>query len=728
MIKTLISDGIMAQAEKHPDKPAVIGIDEDGANYTDVVRLYAQTKAFLSALSVGCTERIAIFTENGIVYSILAIPVIEHAVLVPLDPEMSREKLAFFFKFLQVDYVLTDQKSGTVIEIAQEQELSIILIKYCGGMGNLNCSFELWRKGVKKSRPADSTCNDTALIKTTSGTTSTPKIVPKTYSAIHNTMQRNIKEYHHNEKDIYVVIAQMHQTYSFNKVMLTLSTGGTAIVTNGFRHREFIDLINRNRVTWFGTSPAVLNSLAAYLEESGTIVESHSLRFILSSGAPLTEKIRAYYQKTFDVPVVESYGMTETGIITSTYQLPKGYKAGSVGVSTGLEIKILHGEILVRGDSVFHGYENSEESSHCYFIDGWFRTGDQGYLDEDGYLFITGRFKEMINRGGEKVSPYEVEKAILRHEAVTEAVVFPIPNNYGSEDVGTAVVLKEGQHINIIELRGFLQGLISAYKMPTQLYVVEEIPYGENRKVQRRLLNEELEKRYPDQIDEGGVSTGKGDDDSREVLSATEKIVLEIWKKVLKKQTIRTREDFFVMGGDSLKMALVYSELERILGIQVSINALFHKTTIKDLSAYIDSKGMFKSGYKYLVPIKETGNKAPLFCIHSVDGEVMTYHSLGEFMEEDHPVYGLRFVPEGIEWKHPLNFEQLGAEYAREIQVFDPYGPYNLCGNCLGGVLAFAVAQVLVGNGKKSGYAGHARFSISERYSRTTKTTAFIHQ
>jgi oxalate---CoA ligase len=237
-------------------------------------------------------------------------------------------------------------------------------------------------------------------------------------------------------------------------------------------------------------TPAVLNSVTSYLEESKESLSGSSLRFIRSSGAPLTKKTREYFEGVFQVPIVQTYGLSEAGNVASTYQLPKGLKEGSVGTPRGVEVKILDGEVLVHGDTVFAGYENPEESNDEYFVDGWFRTGDAGYLDEDGYLFITGRFKEMINRGGEKVSPYEVESAIQRHTAVADAAAFPIPNSYGSEDVGAVVVLKEGAALDIDELRSFLTPYISSYKMPTKLFIAGEVPVGGNHKVQRRRLYE----------------------------------------------------------------------------------------------------------------------------------------------------------------------------------------------------------------------------------------------
>lgn len=700
MARALIIEGIIEQAKKHPEKPAVIGIDGDGANYADVVRLYETTREFLAGIPVSDRSRIAVFISNGVIHNILSLVITEHAVLVPIDPELSQQQLAYSFNLLKVDYVITDKSSYTAARIAEKLSLGVIQAEYTGEMGRLKCCFVHLRTAERLRSSFPTAVADLAVISTTSGTTSTPKIIPKPYDTIYTAMLRNIKEYQFNEADTVAIIAKIHQNHSYNKIMSTLFTGGTAIVLNGFRHQEFIDLLNMNRVTWFVTSPAVLHSLAAYLDENNIKMNNASLRFIRSSGAPLTDTVREYFNRCFGVPIVQTYGMTETGGITSTFNQPRGHKEGSAGVSTGLEIKILNGEILVRGDSVFHGYEDPEEPNDCYFVDGWFRTGDAGYLDEDGYLFITGRFKEMINRGGEKISPYEVEKYVLLHEAIVDAAAFPIPNTYGSEDLGIVVVLKDGNRIDLIELRNFLQGLVPAYKMPSRLYAVDKIPVGDNGKVQRRMLNDELKGSYPDQAVSGGLSMF-GDDKTMESLTETEQILKRIWEKVLKKKNISSRDNFFALGGDSLKVAFVYSQLERILGISVPLKTMFQKPTIKELADYINAGNFSDNGFKFLVPIKDTGHKEPLFCVHAVDGEAVTYHSLGEYMPEAYPVYGLRFILEGTSWTFPVTFEQIGEQYAREIEVISPDGPYHLCGTCLGGVLAFAVAHALIRNGKE---------------------------
>ena len=194
--------------------------------------------------------------------------------------------------------------------------------------------------------------------------------------------------------------------------------------------------------------------------------------------------------------MIEAYGMTE-----ATHQMagnplpPRAAKPGSVGVATGIDLAVLddedaplaagsRGEVAIKGDTVIAGYENNPEANSSSFTSGWFRTGDEGYLDEDGYLFLTGRLKEQINRGGEKISPLEIDEVLLRHPGVAEAATFPIPHAKLGEEVAAAVVIRDGHDVAPRELRSYVSEHLAAFKVP-RIIVVEELPKGATGKLQR---------------------------------------------------------------------------------------------------------------------------------------------------------------------------------------------------------------------------------------------------
>ena len=516
------------------------------------------------------------------------------------------------------------------------------------------------------------------------------------------------------ERDVDLIVTPMYKGTSINSMIATLVSRGKVVISKGFNHNEFIRLLGEESLTWFTASPAIFSSLIDHAKKHDLNLKANSLRFARSSGAPLKRGIKEYLEDELGVPVIQTYGMTETRTITSTYGLSP-YKEGSVGLSLGTDIRIDDGEILVRGKNVLRGYENNWEANRQSFTGGWFRTGDMGHVDSDGYVFITGRIKEMINRGGEKISPYEVEDAIVKHENIKDVAVFPYPNNYGSDDAGAVLVLEENNDaMNLQILRKHLKGLVKAYKMPSMLYVVDEIPLSASGKVQRKMLFEILDSIYPQvasaREERDCLNTEKANINADNPwLTDTEKILMDIWKDILNIRTLTIKDDFFDLGGDSLSAAALFSEIEEKFEVQVPLEELFKNNTIDKLSKLVDSYWQSpdkQTSYNFIVPMKKGGSQAPMFFVHPEDGEVVTYHKLVSFLNEDRPVYGLRFKADHEGWTYPVSFEQIGQSYADEIMKLCPKGPYLLLGTCYGGVLAYYVAQELKMRGGKVSLLG----------------------
>jgi len=209
-------------------------------------------------------------------------------------------------------------------------------------------------------------------------------------------------------------------------------------------------------------------------------------------------------EETFNAPVIESYGMTEAAHQMASNPLPpKERKAGSVGIAAGPEISIMDeagallpsgaiGEVVIRGQNVTSGYQNNPEANASAFTNSWFRTGDQGTIDEKGYLRLTGRLKEIINRGGEKISPREVDEILLDHPAVAQAVTFAMPHEKLGEEVAAALVLKEGETSTEKEIREFAGQRLADFKVPRRVIFLDEIPKGPTGKLQRIGLAEKL--------------------------------------------------------------------------------------------------------------------------------------------------------------------------------------------------------------------------------------------
>jgi oxalate---CoA ligase len=277
-------------------------------------------------------------------------------------------------------------------------------------------------------------------------------------------------------------------------VLATLSTGGTVLLPR-FRPTAFWDDTARFGVTWYTAVPTIHARLLSRVQEVGGQL-GHTIRFVRSCSAPLPTALWQRYEETIGVPLVEAYGMTEAAHQMASNPLRGVRKPGSVGLAAGPEIGVMDetgrllgpgatGEVVIRGDNVTGGYENHPKANAEAFVNGWFRTGDQGVIDEEGYLTLTGRLKEIINRGGEKVSPREVDEALMDHPAVLQAVAFAVPHEMLGEDVAAAVVLREGMSASEQELRAFLAERLAAFKSPRKIVLLAEIPKGATGKLQR---------------------------------------------------------------------------------------------------------------------------------------------------------------------------------------------------------------------------------------------------
>src|SRR5262249_24663104 len=299
----------------------------------------------------------------------------------------------------------------------------------------------------------------------------------------------------------------------------------------------FVDL----RPTWYSAGPALHLSVVEKAEERADAGTMHTLRFLSSAGAPITRTLLDRIQGTLGVPVLEHYGSSETAQIASNRPVPGGTKFGTCGIPWPGIIKIAdedghpvpdgdRGEVFVRGPSVMTGYLNAPERNRKVFVDGWYRTGDIGSIDADGFLTLHGRDKELINRGGEKIAPLEIDQALLKHPQVAQAAAFGVPHPRLGEDGGAAVVLREGATVSAGELRDFIGSELATFKVPRRITIVDQLPKGITGKVQRKRLSEALRDR-PQKED-------------RSELGLDERLIA-IWKRVLKIDAVSLDDDFF---------------------------------------------------------------------------------------------------------------------------------------------------------------------------------------
>jgi len=482
------------------DAPALLAPDHEDMTYRQLreqVRNLAQT---LASLGLG-KQRIAIVMNNGpeLVLSLLAASICGTAV--PLNPKYRASEFAFFFEDAGVKALVA---APDIAEEAFEAALpdTVVIHAESGPSGKLNFTCP------GREKAADLTLkppfpDDVAIIMHTSGTTSRPKSVPIRQRNLATSAMNIVKAYDLTSNDRSLCVMPLFHIHGIAASLLApLASGGSVVCPPGFDAHQFWGWIENFRPTWYSAVPTMHQMLLARAERHAEVIGRNPLRFIRSCSSPLPPTVKEKIRTTFNAPVTEAYGMTETAHqIASNPLPPKVRKPGAVGLGVGVEVAVMDeegnllppgvtGEVVARGYNVMDGYENNPEANRDVFVNGWLRTGDQGMMDEDGYLTITGRLSERINRGGEKISPAEIDYALLDHPAVAEALAFAVPHEKLGEDVHAAVVLKEP--VTEQDLRQHCAEHLADFKVPRRIHILESLPYGKTGKPMRIAMAEML--------------------------------------------------------------------------------------------------------------------------------------------------------------------------------------------------------------------------------------------
>lgn len=438
-------------------------------------------------------------------------------------------------------------------------------------------------------------------------------------------------------------------------------------------------------------------------------IEDHSLRLVRSVAAALPPSVKSAIASLLQVPVIETYGMTEAApLITSTGLAPETQKAGSVGVSVGPEIKILDqsgqalphgatGEIAIRGDNVITAYENNPTANAQSFTSGWFLTGDLGYLDEEGYLYLQGRSKEIINRGGQKISPAEVDGILLQHPDVAQAVTFALPHRSLGEEVAAAIILKAGAEATPADITMFAAEYLAPYKVPRVIRFVDAIPKGPTGKLQRLGLAQQL-----------NLTEDKAFIPPQTPLEAE---LVKIWEQMMGVANISVDDNFFYLGGSSLLAMRMLAAIQQTLGKVLPIAALTRASTVRELAQLIAAEADDQTqvnAWASLVEIQggvETqgdNSKPPLFLVAPGASTVLQYVELARCLGPDQPLYSLQ-APELENDTIVLDsIAKIANFYRQEILTLPYDGPYLLGGRCgLGVAVALEMACQLQQQGKQ---------------------------
>jgi acyl-CoA synthetase (AMP-forming)/AMP-acid ligase II/aryl carrier-like protein len=582
----------------HPTLPDLIhpdtGRDETAAalvaplreplTYAALRRQTAATIATLRHAGIGRRDPVAVVLPNGPELAAVAIAIASGAVCAPLNPAFRADEFRFCLRDLQPAAVLlaADDHSDlrAVAALLGVRCLSVHWrAESPAGTFTLDGGAAETDSGDDPPQP-----HDIALLLHTSGTTARAKLVPLTHRNLCASAANVASALALSPSDRCLNMMPLFHIHGLVASLLaSLAVGGSVICGPGYRDGQFLVWLDTLRPSWYTAAPAMHQAVLAELARHPEGAAADRLRFARSASAPLPATVLRALEAALRAPVIEAYGMTEAAHQIASSPLPPAQRRPrSVGLPAGPSVAIMDpaqrllpagetGEIVIRGDNVTAGYASPREANADAFAAGWFRTGDLGRIDEAGYLYLTGRRNDVINRAGEKVSPAEVDGALLEHPDVHAAVAFGVLHPTMGEDIVAAVVLKDGAEASAPEIRAFLFGRLAEFKIPSQLVVVDSIPVGATGKIARA----DLEARLASHLRPAFVAPR---DEAERAMAA-------LFGEVLGMAEIGAFDNFFALGGDSLRGLQLLSRIRAQSHVDVPILALFKEPTVAQLAA-----------------------------------------------------------------------------------------------------------------------------------------------
>ncbi len=582
----------LAQIFKHwalqnPQGVALLAPNRAHLTYAELYAQIVTVGETLQQLGLGSSARIALLAPNGPELALAFLSTATFAMSAPLNPTYQKDELMFYLDDMEASALLIDpalKSSAREVALAKGIPVLDLLSQSDEAAGRFSIEGKTGRPSiVAHAQQAD----DIALILHTSGTTAQPKQVPLSQGNLCASMMHLQTSLALSPQDRCLNLMPLFHIHGLVGALLaSLGTGGSVVCPPGFSPTDMFEWLRTFNPTWYTAVPTIHQALLAKAEEASEPVPSKSLRFIRSSSASLAPTVMSNLEQCFNVPVIEAYGMTEAAHQMASNPLPPGVrKPGSVGLPAGPNIQIFSekgdpvptgeiGEVAICGANVMTGYSKNPTANEQAFFNEWFRTGDQGYLDTEGYLFLTGRLKEQINRGGEKISPVEIDQVLLAHSNVQQAVTFAIPHPTLGEEVAAAVVLKQGMSLTEAQLRRWLTQRLAQFKIPKKTFFVIDIPKGPTGKIQRRLLSEQLIEPPTPSLDETSEKL--------------EQFLFSLYQSHLGHEQIEKDASFFMLGGDSIRATQIANQLQGLtVSVQIDAVTIFENPTLTELHQFL---------------------------------------------------------------------------------------------------------------------------------------------
>ncbi len=580
---------VEAQAERSPDAIAVGAPGRAPLTFAGLLAHVGAVGGALRDRGIGREDRVAIVLPNGPEMATSFVSVAAFATAAPLNPAYRDPEFDFFLEDLGPKALIVlegvdspcravaERRGVPIVELAVLDGAPAGLFELRGGRARPAAPAEIERAGR----------DDVALVLHTSGTTSRPKMVPLSHANLCANAANIARTLALGPDDRVLNVMPLYHIHGLMAATLASLTAGASVhCSPGFDAARFFEWYAEIAPTWYTAVPTIHQAVLVAAPAHAPLIAKHPLRFVRSSSAALAPPVMAELERVLGAPVLEAYGMTEASHQMCSNPLPPAArKPGSVGLPT-MDLAIMdgagnllaagaRGEIVIRGPNVTRGYEANPAANASSFTDGWFRTGDEGFIDPEGYVHLSGRLKEIINKAGEKISPREIDEVLMQHPAVHQVVTFALPHPTLGEDVAAAVVAKPGAALDEAELRHFSAERLAEFKVPQRILVVAEVPKGPTGKLKRTGLAEH----FAAELAVAAYLAPRDDVEER---------LARVWAAELKLDRVGVHDNYFVLGGDSLQAVMLAAAAARA-GVPFAVDQLFRHPTIAELAPVLSA-------------------------------------------------------------------------------------------------------------------------------------------
>lgn len=685
-----IGTAIARWAAAGSGSPALVGAGGRRITFAQLSSLICAFASQLAQAGVRAEHRVGLLVPPGIDGGQLAVALASNATLVPINPALTPREVIEFAGASGLDAIVIPR--WLAIEPRSVMPGRRIAAFEAVQAPDGTLGLELLSTPASAPAPLRPVVeSDVALLLRSSGTTGAPKLIPVTHRNL-AAMAEKLGSglwFRLTAADRAACTLPLHYAAGLKtSLFVPLMLGAGVAFPPPRQVFDLVQWFDALQPTYLSVAPGALHGMLERLAASPGNFDGSSLRFVMCAASYLPEQTRLAAQSMLRVPILEFYGLSEAGVMAANPLPPGKVKPGTVGLPAPGEVLVVDesrqpvpngsvGQIMVRGATLTPGYVTTDGSEARELTDGWLLTGDLGRLDEDGYLCIEGRDKEVINRGGEKVFPYEIEKAILQHPAVLEAAAFAVPHPRLGESVAAAVVLKPGSTVAERELNEFLAARLAAYKLPRRLCYRSSLPRGSSGKILRKSLGEACAKPIRDVVPP----------DPERLLELE---LRDIWRRLLGTPDIGLDDDFFDKGGDSLLATELLIELEAIAGKPYPQSEL-STLTIRRIAEVIESG--LGAGRELMTQVK-AGAGIPLFFCHGDYADRGIYaHKLAALLPDDQPVFLLHCYADRVIGS---SIEEIAHAYLQQVlRVAPPRSPVFIAGYCNAGLVAWHLAHLL---------------------------------